>query len=240
MSKDTMSINGRVIFRDPETKEVLFEKNNLVVLVTKVFLMENLFKTAAPSSYKPGGKNAIYNLSRQISLLTIGSGGADNNSAPFAPHVPKFSDVSLTQAVPFKQVDPDKVNSAVAQADPSIVAELTETEKHQYYMPKSEPDGAIYYFGKRPIGATDDNPYGNSKGFQIDQNTGEVSFSLSFNIDSTDARGQYINELGLVLGQFDKSTNTYKDTELATRLTFDTESFASLTKSVEIEYIVYM
>lgn len=238
-------IRGHVTITDRETGNVVVDKDNLVLLRTRIWLFENLFKTKVPTQYTTSATGYIgdatnKDLSRQLCLIQIGSGGADNNNTPFVPHVPVFNDTTLKQPVPFVTVDPDKVNSAASKADPSIRAELIDEENHLYYDTKIQPTGITEYYTKRPNGATDKNPYGNSKGFDINMSTGEVTFTLNFSIEADEARGQYINELGLMLGSYNAKKNTYDNVELATRLTFDSESFSSLTKALDIKYTLYI
>lgn len=228
-------VRGHVILKDHDTGKVLVEKDNLVLLRTRVWLFEQLFKTTPPTTYSSTVDN-----DRQIALLTIGQGGADVNATAFSPYVPKFDDKALGQKVPFIIVNPDKDNDSSLKPNPSVVQELSEDQKNVYYLPETEPDGSIYYYGKRPTNANANSPYGNSKGWNIDQSTGEVSFSIEFSIGTTDARGYIINELGLFLAHYDKGSNTYTNSELATRITFDSESMNSLTKTLDIEYILYI
>lgn len=228
-------IRGHVKITDKETKEVIAEKDNLVLMYTRAWLFCQLFKVNPPADYKQKMQS-----SDQICLLTVGQGGADINASAFSPFVPKFSDIDLGQKVPFKVVNPDKNNDTSLAPNPSIVEELTEAQKKIYYMPVNQPDGTTYYFAKRPTGATDDKPYGNSHGLDIDQNSGTISFSMTFDIDKDECRGYLINELGLWMGTFNKNTNSYENLHLATRLTFDTEPMSSLSKSLEIEYTMYI
>lgn len=220
-------IKGHVIVKNGETGEVLTEKDNLVLMRTRVFVFEQLFKVDPPESYK-----CEINNDRKICLFKIGQGGADVNAAAFNPEAPKFSDKDLSQPVPFIKVNQFKDSDAELRADPSVVTELTSEQKNKYYLSKNNPDGSVYYYGKvfEP----------ESKGWVIDQNTGEVAYSLSLRIESYEARKYLINEIGTILAIKDNSTNTYKNIELASRITFDTESLTSLSKSLEIEYIFYI
>lgn len=234
--KEHTYVNGRVIIRDADTQEVLHEEDNLVLLRTRVWLFEQLFKTAPPTSY--GGIKQDNN--RSIGLFSIGSGGADINASAFTPFTPKFNDKNLGQPVPFVTVDPDKPNNSESQSNPSIVTSLSTEQTKKYYMPEDIPDGTRPYFAKRFKDATDANPLGSSKKWVLDQNTGSVAFSLALSIDRDEARGSMFNEIGLWIARFNSATNTYVNPELASRLTFSTESLAGLTKNIDIEYVLYI
>jgi len=228
-------VRGKVLFKDPETHEVLMEKDNLILMRTRVWLLEQLFNKSIPSNY-----SADKTADRSIALFSVGSGGADVNNAAFTPYSPKFSDKDLGEKVPFVITNPDKENSDRLANDPSVFESLTESQKNKYYITKNNPDGSVYYYGKRFANATDKNPLGDSKGWVIDQDDGSVAFSLKMFIDKTECRGTMVNELGLWLGKYDKNTNNFNGLELASRITFDTESLSSLTKGIEIEYIIYI
>ena len=228
-------VHGHVIVKDADTGEILVDKDNLVLMRTRVWLFEQLFKIDAPASL-----NYTKDNSRSIALFSIGSGGADINANPFAPFVPKFSDIELGQRIPFVTVDPDKANNAESQANPSIVSSLTSAQRNIYYMPVSNSDGTTPYYAKRFKGATAANPFGSSGKWVIDNYSGKVAFSLSMNIDKSEARGNVINEIGLWMATYNSSANTFTNPFLATRICFDTDSLSSLNKNIEIEYLMYI
>lgn len=228
-------MKGHVIIRDKEGN-ILHEEDNLVLMRARVWLFEQLFGASAPTTYT----GAKINNNRIISLFSIGSGGADINASAFTPFTPKFNDVDLGQPIPFVTIDPDKPNNSEAQANPSIVTELSAEQANTFYMPVSNPDGTTPYYTKRFKDATAEEPLGSSKKWVLDQSTGGVAFSLALSVERDEARGTLFNEIGLWLAEYDSSNNTFKDAELATRLTFQTESLASLTKGIDIEYIMYI
>lgn len=230
-------IHGHVTIKEKGTDRVILDKENLVTQRTRVWLFEQLFKTKPSSDYAGGVK---VNNNRQIYLMSVGSGGSDLNAAAFAPYVPVFSDTDLGQKVPFISTNPDKDNDTRLNGNPSIVKTLSDDQKHKYYMTVNNPDGSVNYFAKRPDNSTTDKPYGTSKGWNINKFTGEVSFTISFSISRTECRGSIINEIGLWLAEYNSSSNTFKDPELATRICFDPESLSSLTKELEIEYTLYI
>ena len=237
-SHSQVGIHGKVTIKDDQDN-IILEKENLVTQATRVWLFEQLFKTNA-SSLMPSKYKYHHDDSRQICLLSVGSGGSDLNANAFTPYVPVFSDVDLGQKVPFIIVDQDKYNDNTAKANPSIVDKLTAEQTKLYYLPKQNPDGTIYYYGKRPDGYTDSKPYGTSRGFNIDTITGDVSFTITFSINRNECRGNVINEIGLWLGKYNAGANRYDNLNLATRLCFDPESLTSLTKELTIDYTLYI
>src|SRR5699024_5137964 len=46
------NLRGKVIFRDPETKKIVLEKDNLIMMRTRVWLLEQLFNTDLHYKYK--------------------------------------------------------------------------------------------------------------------------------------------------------------------------------------------
>lgn len=234
-NEDKKYIQGHVIFRDSETNEIVHEDDNLVLMTTRVWLFQQLFGVGLPDDYK--GK---VNNNRKVCLFSIGSGGADVNANAFTPYVPRFSDRRLGQMVPFVVVDPDKVNNTESQSNPSVVTELTSGQKNKYYMGEAKADGTKAYYAKRFEGATPEKPLGNSRGWIIDNATGKVSFSLSLRIDRNEARGNIFNEIGLWMAEYNADKNEYADAELVSRLCFSSEDLSSLTKGIDIEYILYI
>ena len=228
-------VHGHVIVRDSDTGEVLIDKENLVLMRTRVWLFEQMFKTDAPSSLNYTKDNA-----RSIAFFSIGSGGADINANPFAPFVPKFSDIELGQRIPFVTVDPDKANNSESQANPSIVSSLTSAQRNIYYMSVANSDGTTPYYAKRFKDATPASPFGSSSKWVVDNYSGKVAFSLSMTIDKSEARGNLVNEIGLWMATYNSSNNTFSNPFLATRICFDTDSLSSLNKNIEIEYIMYI
>ena len=212
-------VHGHVIVRDSDTGEVLIDKENLVLMRTRVWLFEQMFKTDAPSSLNYTKDNA-----RSIAFFSIGSGGADINANPFAPFVPKFSDIELGQRIPFVTVDPDKANNSESQANPSIVSSLTSAQRNIYYMSVANSDGTTPYYAKRFKDATPASPFGSSSKWVVDNYSGKVAFSLSMTIDKSEARGNVVNEIGLWMATYNSSNNTFSNPFLATRICFDTDS----------------
>jgi len=235
-AKDKINFNekqvrGHVIVKNGETGEVLLEKDNLVLMRTRVFLFEYLFKNyLEPNNniYKPDD-NYNDDPDRSICLFSIGQGGADVNAAAFNPYTPKFSDRRLSEPVPFVTYNRNKDSDISLSSDPSIISDITEINDH-YYLPTTYPDGTIGYFGKKFEN--------DSKGWVIDTNTGEVAYSLTLRITANEARGCMINEIGTYLGK--EVNGSFEGVELATRITFDTESLTNLSKTLEIEYIFYI
>ena len=229
------NLRGKVIFRDPETKKIVLEKDNLIMMRTRVWLLEQLFNTDLPDNYKANSSP-----DRFIALFSVGSGGADVNNAPFTPFAPKYSDKDLGEKIPFVIENPDKENSDRLANDPSVYSKLDQNQLETYYETRTNPDGSTYYFAKRFANATPNNPLGDSRRWIIDNSDGSVAFSLKMYIEKEECRGNLINELGLWLGNYNSKTNKFSNMELASRITFNTESLSSLTKGIEIEYIIYI
>lgn len=233
-------IKGHVIFKDPETHNIVFEKDNLVLLRTRVLLFQHLFGVSDEDTENQlNGFSNIIDKNRTICLFSVGSGGADINAAAFNPYVPKFSDRALSQPVPFVIVDKNKDTDIEKQDNPSIITALTDAQKKIYYNGIKQEDESIYYFYKAFESS--------SKGLIVDKYTGEVKFSISMKIEPNECRSTEINELGTFFA-VKNSNGTISTTdsegnsllELASRITFDTESLSSLTKGIEIEYIFYI
>lgn len=234
-SSKSNHLKGHVIFSDSATGKVLFEKDNLILMRTKVWIFENLFKTTPPTSYAPPAK---VDNTRSVVLFSVGSGGADVNGSAFTPYVPKYSDTALGQPIPFIIIDPDKNNDVSTQNNPSIFETLSPEQAKTYYLPQAKADGTTAYYGKRFTGATDTNQLGSSTGWDINTDSGEVSFTLDMSIDATDARGLMFNEIGLWLGTYNSTNNTYDNPELLSRLTFATKYLNSTTDAITIKYVI--
>lgn len=235
--KDNISdyVRGIVKFRNLKTGELIHTEENLVLMRTRVWIMERLFGTNIPSNY-----TADSTPGRTIGLFSVGSGGADVNNAPFSPYTVKFSDKDLQRPVPFVIENPDKENSDVTANNPSVVEKLTDDQKAKYFISREKEDGTVSYYGKRFQNATVDKPLGDSKGWIIDNEDGSVAFSLKMTVTPDECRGQIINELGLWLTKYDSSKKDFVGTELATRLTFDSRSLKNISDGLDIEYIIYI
>lgn len=229
-NNEAFPIKGSVVIRDLQTKEVILNKDNLVLFRSRLFLFENLFKQEPPSSL-----GLVNNRDRKICLFKVGSGGADINGNPFNPYVPKFSDTDLANPVPFVIEDTMKDSDPAKKNNPSVYTEIPAEKKHLYHLKGSqEVDGSYSYYGK----IFEDNT--EEFGWSIDSETGKIQYKIHMIIQPDECRGFLINELGLVIANETTSgdVTTYTQPELATRITFDTESLTSLTKGLDIEYIL--
>lgn len=264
--KNMTKVKGHVTIRDKQGN-ILLEKDNLVLFNTRIFLFEHLFKVGYIAGNNQPSKETynIENHKRSLCLFTLGQGGADINSTPFNPFVPKFNDTGLYTPIFFKKVDTADIsddNPSILNTDIGYVQEGTYNDKQLYYREyfKCNADGSTAdvlseeaqitsYYAKRF----------DSYFWDVDDSTGEVSFVMNMSVKEDECRGQYINEIGLILAEFEepvydevadcyriedvKQANEdtgYKGWELATRLTFDTESLTSLGKELEIEYRMYI
>lgn len=228
-------IKGIVKFSNPRTGELIHQEENLVLMRTRVWLLEKLFGKGIPSNY-----NADSTPDRTICLFSIGSGGADVNNAAFSPYTVKYSDQKLNRPIPFVVENPDKENSDLTANNPSMIEELSDEQRRKYYLPEDKQDGTTSFYGKRFTNATKENPLGDSKGWIIDNEDGSVAFSLKMSVEPDEARGSIVNELGLWLAKYNETENKFEGTELATRLTFDSRSLKNLSDGLDIEYIIYI
>jgi hypothetical protein len=221
-----LGMRGRIRLIDPVTGKVILEKDNLIVMRGRTYALESLFKDPidpAASGYK-------VNLNRTVGLFKIGSGGADIQSAPFQPFTPLYSDEDMAVPVPFVTLDSGKYDSQEKENNPSIVEQMSENQKRKYYLPTQRQDGTSEYFGK----VFEVEPQ-----WVFNKSTNEVYKKIMLKIDANEARGYMINELGLVIAEYDATNNVWKDAELFSRVTFDTQSLTSLTRSLLVEYLIF-
>lgn len=223
---DNTCLKGHTIYRDPLTGEIVHEKHNLIVLRSRSYILELLFGMATPSD-----TGYVENKSRTVCLFKIGEGGADIHTSPFEAIAPKYNAQDLNKPLPFIIEDPNKNLDPKKRANPSFVETLTDEQRQKYYLPKEYPDGSVRYFAKtfEP----------DSQRLKVNKSTGEVYMHLTLRIEPDEARGFIYNELGLVLAQYDEETNTYKDPELFSMLTLDSDALKSLNRGVIIEYLIY-
>ena len=225
-NKDT-SLRGKVKFLDDEGN-LLFEKDNLIVLRGRVFALEKMFN----DDNNEGSYDK--NLNREIVMFKIGTGGAPENN-PFQPYTPEFSDLDIAQPIPFRVVDGN-------DADTTLTAE----EENVYYDAKinSVDSTLTEYYGKR---FDQQDPI-----WEIDLANNEVYKKMIMKVDTKDfrtvptgnpdqpfTREANINELGLYFAFFNDTTNKMEDVELFSRLTFSTEPLSNLSKSITIEYYIF-
>ncbi|WCS68388.1 hypothetical protein Goe21_02790 [Bacillus phage vB_BsuM-Goe21] len=220
-----MGLKGKVKVMD-EFGNTILEKDNLIVLRGRTYALERLF--GKPIDAEASGYRV--NLNRSICLFKVGSGGADIESAPFQPFAPLYSDEDLAKPVPFVVQDPAKHETPEKENNPSIIEELSEEQRKRYYLPEVRSDGTTEYYGK----VFEVEPQ-----WVFSKENNEVYQKIMLKINADETRGYLINELGLVFAEYDEANNTYKDTELFSRVTFDSESLTSLTKTVLIEYLIY-
>lgn len=232
-SKSTTNLRGHVVFKD-ENGNIILEKDNLIVLRGRTFVLEQIFKQAITDTQNT---DYIKDLNRKVCLFKIGDGGANVQTAPFNPFVPEHTDEQLAHALPFVTVDPDKNLDPVKQKNPSILTELSDADKLVYHNPVK--DGTVtHYMCKSFNGSGAGNPItGTEWGYNKINN--EVFIKCNLLISVKDARNQYLNELGLYFAQYVPETKTYKNIEMFSRITFDTESCTNFSKQIQIEYYIY-
>lgn len=280
-------VKGHLKIKDLEGN-ILLEQDNLVLLSTRVFLFEHLFKCPPPAGYEyvnsdgerviatAGTKYGDINHNRKICLFTVGQGGADVNATPFNPYVPMFNNTTLGQPIPFVTYDVTKSQSEEKLTNPSVIdvdvtyeatprdinvdidGEKADVYYKAYYECPTNDSNALSneaniksYYGKMFTPVTTE-----SSGFKVDDSTGDVSYTMVLTIQPNECRGYMLNEIGLIFGEWSDPVKlssasgstrakygvpTIKpDYELATRITFDTESLTASNKGLEIEYTMYI
>lgn len=220
------SLKGHVIFKDPLTGKVIAEKDNLILLRGRAYILELLFGLIAPAS-----TGYINDKGRTVCLFKVGQGGTDIYSTPLEVISPRFGNEDMYSSVPFLIKDSNKDIDPSKKANPSFVKELTDEQKKMYYLPKDYPDNSTRYFAKTFEKDT--------MRLKINKATGETYVQLTLRISPQEARGFIINELGLVLARYDEETNTYLNPELFSHVTFSPYVLSSLKRGVLIEYLVY-
>jgi hypothetical protein len=213
----------RVIFRD-EKGNIILEKENLIVLRGRTFALEKLFNDVITV-----GSGYDQDLNRQIVLFKIGSGGADVTNDPFNPYTPNFADEDLASEIPFIIVDPDKMADPAKAANPSIFVTLPSGYENIYYDKRTVGTVDSYYAKK----------FETAPEWYFNKLTNEVYKKVTLAIAVQDARDEYINELSLLLANYDNVGNAYNNIELFSRICFDTESLVNHTKQIIIEYYIY-
>jgi hypothetical protein len=226
-TKNENGLRGKVVLKD-ELGNVLFTKWNLIVLRGRVFALESMFGVVnTESSYR-------HESDKQLLCFGIGTGGA-LEASPFNPVSPGFNDRDLANRVPFMTInstDPIPNGSAYpVNASASVFSSFVTGEEAIYKDPRVPTTPAVlsgetvysYYLKKF------DAPT-----WHIDTTTNETYLKAILNIGTRDARGKNINELGLYF-----TTASYTYPELFSRITFHTESLATLTKNFTIEYYIY-
>jgi len=202
------------------------ERDNLVVLRGRTYALESLFK----DPIDPATSGYRVNLNRTIALFKVGSGGADVASSPFEPFKPLYSDEDLAIPVPFVIENPNKHSAEDTANNPSVIESMSESQKKRYYIPSAKSSGVTEYYGKT---------FEVAPQWVFNKTTNEVYKKITLRIEANELRGHFINELSLVLGEYDSANNLYKDTEIFSRVTFETEPLTSLTKTLLIEYLIY-
>lgn len=209
-----------------EWDNCVIEKDNLVVLRGRTFVLESLFNESLDTAVS-GYKN---NLNRVPCLFKIGCGGADVTSNPADPFVPVYDDEDLTQPVPFVIQDPNKFLDTTKAANPSIIDTMTATDQATYYLPITRSTGETEYYGKI---------FETSPQWVFNKSTNEVYKKVVLRVEASEARGYDVNELGIVLAEYVSATNSHADAELMTRVTFPTIFLNTPSRYFTVEYNIY-
>jgi hypothetical protein len=225
-----MGLKGRVriheIVDDFGNTVLKQEKDNLIVLRGRTFALEKLFN----DPIDPTISGYQVNMDRTICLFGIGAGGADIESAPFQPFTPLYSDENLAIPVPFVIEDSTKYSDQDKTNNPSFIETMTAEQRATYFSPIIRSNGATEYFSK----VFEVKPQ-----WVFNKTTNEVYKKIMLKLDKNEARGYMVNELGLQIAWMNPKNSLYEDIELFSRVTFDTESLTSLTKSLLIEYLIF-
>lgn len=266
MTEGLSCLKGVIKITDVETGESI-EKNNLVLLRTRLIVLLGLFKPDNVQELEERN-GYIHNDNRKVCLFKIGSGGADVQATALQPFVPKFNDTDLAKPIPFIITSPDKYLDPDYEKNPSVffpsTTEFDKKMRETYHCPVKNVDDTVYYYAK----TFDDN----SMRIIFNKEVNELYAHMTLSIDAIDSRGYSVNELGLLLaeqryfkidGDMNRVTEAgqevsisvdeynalqtgkenyilgYTDEELVTRVTFDTESLRSLSRKLLIEYRVY-
>jgi len=262
-SKDTL--RGHITIKD-EDGNILEDKDNLIVLRSRLFVLLSLFKPDALTR-EDMEETYIKNDNRRICLFKIGMGGADTQSAPFQPFVPKFTDRDLANPIPFVVTNEVKELDPELNANPSVFlpdkVHFDKTKREAYHCSRNNEDDSVSYFAK----TFDDVD------FHFSTDDSEIFAALTLTIENWDARGYFFNELGLLLAEecyapvndkleitekdeskwiseeayyalneseMSKYIKQYRDEELFSRVTFGTKSLKSLNNKLIMEYRIYV
>jgi len=218
-------LSGHItIYQDAFDKKIL-EKDNLIVLRGRAYALELLFKDPIPSS-----SGYLNDLTRKICMFKIGSGGADIQSSPFQPFVPLYSDMDLSNPVPFVIEDSTKNDTDDKKNNTSIIEQMTAAQKKKYYGGVSRSDGSTAYYNK----VFDNEPL-----WVVNKDTNEVYKKILININTNEARGYFINELGLTIAAYDETNNIMNNIELFSRVTFNTRPLNTSTSSFIATYLIF-
>lgn len=224
------SFKGRVkVFEGKDDFEnLIIEKDNLIVLRGRAFALEQMFKERISAS------DFIYNPNRIPCLFKIGSGGANIgtngiNGTPFVPYIPEFDNTDLGNPVPFITINPNKNSNETLKNNPSVYTSMPSGLSHRYYLGKTMAGGITEYYGKI---------FEAGSSYLFDQSKNTVCRKIDLKIDTNEARGQLINEFGLVLAELDTTNKIAIDAELMTRVTIPTRALNNL-DYLRIEYYIY-
>lgn len=221
---DGMGLRGMVVFKTPQGK-VLLVKKNLVVLRGRTFALENLFDMDLDETFPP---DYAINRARKICLFKVGRGGTLPDD-PFNPIVVQPLERDLADPAPFRTLVPGLGDAFVGE------------EGDRYFGENiivGGPDGDVmeYYF-KRINVSTSFNPE-----WEYDQQTNTVAVKMVLKLDDNDTEGMLINELGMFAAEMGVETGTgkvtFKDPEMVSRITFDTEAMKG-NKEILIDYYIF-
>lgn len=234
--------------------EVIFEKENQIVLGGAVFILEKLFKLKSSvalrtlndiMSINTGGTNAPDNYpeGRHIQLFGVGTGGSGDTINSIKPV--QFYEDTIQDMVPFKLTASPLVGAD--QQKYFFKKEMPEYEnKSAYYLKAFNSLPALKILKKNGVDGEDGAPITESPHAGSDPTPIETFVEMVLQIDKKDIREWFtatgnidlarINSLGLFTGI--KVNDDFKDVKLFSKLNIDNEMFRKL-KTLTFIYRIF-
>ena len=259
------SIKGHIKIVNNDNGEVLYDKDNLILLSMRLLALQLLSNSNLPTNFESLSDLKNYyrdlptsvNIKRNICGFTFGNSGT-NNVAPFTPYVPSFKDTTLGDNPTFHPIPFITTNVSGSQIvgsteydnlsqiinSPSIYTDSNTTvlrsESAVKYFNGVIDGNSNYAFYYKVIDKSKNDWY-------IDiNNTGTISLTFVLDVESHDLIGQTLNELGLVIADdvYDNSTGDLiaimnNTSMIGSRVTFTNFSLnTSLLSSFSVYYTI--
>lgn len=239
--KDVMDINkkgtllrGRVVIVDDASGEVVLDKDNLIVMRTRVFALEKMFNKVNTLN---AGYNVTNNNTKEICLFKAGKGGTIEGQ-PFnvIPVIPTDGR-TLGQEIPFRlhiegQPAPEGYYDLRDLGDGTGIkgyfAKTFESVEWGRNIPEGTySEGMDEVFVKLTLKITEDD----FKTIEMVDENGDLTYT----------RSTFLNEIGLCIANPVKNdiSDRMDNIELASRICFESEPYFNNTKSSTIYYYVY-
>ena len=234
--------------------EVLYERENQIMLNGAIFLLEKLFKVPAPFQTRtlneimnvnttPASGNPVYPDGRQVCVFGVGIGGSGEGLNTIKPV--KFYEDSIEDMVPFRVVDTPLVGAEKNKY--GFVKDLVDQgNKKAYYLKAFSGNPVMKVLWKNGADGEDGTPITSSP-YAGGQNTDIETFvEMVLQIEKKDIREWFqlggnvdvtrINTLGLFSAI--KEGEDYKDVRLFSKLNIDNEVLKKL-KTLTFVYRIY-